>query len=59
MSATGPDGRGCVVAVGEDSPVVVVLAVDVPLLLDEHAASASAAHTTKAVAVIGVVRLRM
>jgi len=36
-----------------------VLAVDVPLLLDEHAASASTAHTTKAVAVIGVVRLRM
>src|ERR1043166_8639133 len=42
MSATGPDGRGAVVAVDAD---VVVLAVDVPLLLLEHAASATSAPT--------------
>src|SRR4051812_34974763 len=42
--AAGPDGRGWVVAV--DAAVVVVLAVDGPLLLLEHAASATTAPTT-------------
>src|SRR5205085_2889391 len=55
MSATGPDGRGCVLAVGG---AIVVLAGDVPLLLDEQAASASAAPTTM-LTVSRLVRVRM
>jgi hypothetical protein len=56
MSATGPAGRGCVLAV---AGAVVVLAVEVPLLLDEHAANVITAHASATVAVSGVVRLRM
>jgi hypothetical protein len=50
MSAAGPGGRGCVVAVGDG--VVDELVGDEPLLLLEHAVNASTAHAIAAVVAI-------
>jgi hypothetical protein len=55
MSATGPDGRGCVLPV---AGAVVVLAPDPLLLLLEHDASAIAAHARATVTENGVERVR-
>jgi hypothetical protein len=57
MSAAGPGGRGCVVAVGDG--VVDELVGDEPLLLLEHAVNASTAHAIAAVVAIPRVRLRI